>query len=67
MIYTVNYYCYNCYYAAKVHIKRGMEAPLYFECPQCGLAQGQFKKTDKNRKPAQEYQTKDGLRLELVR
>ena len=65
MIYTVNYYCYNCYYAAKVHIQRGTEAPLYFECPNCG--RNEFKKTDKNRKPAQEYQTKDGWKLELVR
>lgn len=64
MVYTVTYYCGNCYYAAKVHIERGKEAPMYFECPNCGL--DCFRKTKLNYVPVNEFRTKDGWHLEPV-
>jgi hypothetical protein len=46
MTYRVPYYCSNCYFAASVDINKGIEAPLFFDCPNCGLALFKKKKLD---------------------
>ena len=46
MSYRVPYYCSNCFFAASVDIKKGVEAPIWFTCPNCGL--NEFRKTKLN-------------------
>lgn len=53
MKYSVPYYCYNCFYEARVYIERGKEA-LDFICPNCGRVE--FKKTRLNYSPDDSYQ-----------
>jgi DNA-directed RNA polymerase subunit RPC12/RpoP len=36
--YSVGYRCKNCYRCYLVYLPRGMEAPTYYDCPNCGRA-----------------------------
>jgi hypothetical protein len=36
-MYSVGYKCHNCYHTCFVNIPFRQEAPVWYECPRCGM------------------------------